>query len=286
VKALLRQLGIPLVRTRACGLGLLACFAIAGCDSRHVAKRGQSVERSASEAAFAAPDAEGWGEVEGLRYREFLLGGARADERLPMLVLIHGLGDQPDARWFEIVRVQTKLRVIMPRAPAPHGPGYSWFEYRASGNDPAALGRAIGTEADRLARALQVLRVRRPTAGLPLVAGFSQGGMLSFAIGVRHPAGLALALPISGMLPKPIWPDKRDANQPNPPITALHGDGDTVVAYDAAVQFVDHLKALGYAATLQTFAGVGHTITPEVQTVLESVLTHAARAQASAANTH
>src|SRR5688500_3007749 len=44
---------------------------------------------------FQAPDAAGWGRAAGLRYLERCLGGARPDDALPLVIMIHGLGDRP-----------------------------------------------------------------------------------------------------------------------------------------------------------------------------------------------
>lgn len=257
---------------------LLLCL-LAGCDrpqqvSQPAAPRsGPAVQQSAAAASsFRAPGTDGWGMVDGLHFQEFVVGGGRADQALPMLVMIHGMGDQPGEHWLRLFRAVGPLRIIMPRAPRPYGSGFSWFEYRVGDNEPVALGQGIAAEADHLARALPVLVAERPTVGLPLVAGFSQGGMLSFALAVRHPQRLALAVPISGTLPAPIWPAARDADAANPPIRALHGTTDTVVPIAPTQELVAHLERQGYDATLRIFEGVGHVITADMQAALDELL--------------
>ena len=42
--------------------------------------------------------------------------------------------------------------------------------------------------------------------GKVVVTGFSQGGMLSYALALHHPELIEYALPISGMLPEVLWP--------------------------------------------------------------------------------
>lgn len=243
----------------------------------HVGDGAPGPNASAPQAPFEPPTPDGWGRVEGLAYWEVLLGGARADEALPLLLLIHGMGDVPGPHWLQTVRVGAKLRVVMPRAPKPYGGGFSWFDYRVRDNEPVALGRGIAAEAERLARALAVLRARRPTLGQPIVAGFSQGGMLALELAVHHPRSMSLALPISGMLPATLWPSTRDASAPNPRIRALHGDRDQVVEYEPTARLLQLLQGLGFDATLQTFQGVGHSIPPDVQRSIETLLTEAAR---------
>lgn len=215
----------------------------------------------------AAPDATGWGVAAGLRYLEIVRGGADAKETLPLLIVIHGLGDKPNLGWVHAIDVNEKLkaRMILPEAPTPYGDGFSWFDYRAGSLDQVALAHNIAAIEARVAQMIEVLLKQRPTRGARVVVtGFSQGGMLSYALAVQHPALIEFALPISGMLPEPLWPKQPRGETWAPPTHALHGTSDTVVRMAIDTQLVEHLKSLGFAAELNSFEGVGHQITPEM----------------------
>lgn len=210
----------------------------------------------------ALPDANGFGSAGGLHYLELIRGDARPDEPLPLLILIHGLGDRARRDWLDVLDIeQGKVRMIMPQAPLPYGDGFAWFEYRFRDQDPDALAQGITEASDRLAHMLTVLQTQRPTRGRAVVVGFSQGGMLSFALALRHPELVRYALPISGMLPPGMWP-KRVQRTRMVPLHALHGTADTVVAFEADRALVAHLRQIGYPAQLSAFEGVGHTIAP------------------------
>ena len=210
----------------------------------------------------ALPDANGWGSAGGLHYLELIRGEARADETLPLLIFIHGLGDRARRDWLNVLDVdQAKVRMILPQAPMPYGDGFAWFEYRFRDQDPDALAQGISEASERLVRMLDVLQKQRPTRGRAVVCGFSQGGMLSFSLALRHPELIRYAVPISGMLPPRLWPRRRPRG-PSVSLHALHGDADTVVAFDADRALVTHLKRIGYTAELSVFEGVGHTIVP------------------------
>lgn len=186
-------------------------------------------------------------------------GGAAADARLPMVVAIHGLGDRPEAFIRVLEGYPGRVRLIVPRAPTPYGRGGSWFRIE---RPPAAAMvsdmRASTAAIDRLIRALTT---RYPTRGKPVVTGFSQGGMLSFALATRYPDSIAGAVPIAGMLPKPMWP----AKGPIAPIRALHGVADNRVPYQAAEAVVLHLLDLGGDVQLQPFVGVRHRVPAAVR---------------------
>jgi phospholipase/carboxylesterase len=236
----------------------------------------------------AAPDATGWGVAGGLRYLEIVRGGAKPNEKLPLLLVIHGLGDKPHRGWLEAIDVDSKIkaRMILPQAPTAYGDGFAWFPYRAGSLDQAELARGISDAAERLTRMLEVLRTQRPTRGRALVSGFSQGGMLSYALALSHPELVAYAVPISGMLPAQLWPViAAPAEAHFPALRALHGTADTIVRFSVDDQLVRRLRELGYPAELVPFEGAVHAITPEMSALLRSTLS-AALAQPAASPPH
>lgn len=189
-----------------------------------------------------------------LEYLVETTGGAKADARLPMVIAIHGLGDRPEAFKRLFTRFPGQVRLIVPRAPLPYGKGTSWFRIE---RPPGAkmLGDMRSSTA-RLARLIEVVTRRYPTRGKPVVTGFSQGGMLSFALAVAHPKLIAGAVPVAGMLPRAMWPKVG----PVAPIRAVHGTADNRVPYAAAEATVVHLLDLKGDVGLQPFVGVKHRV--------------------------
>ena len=249
-------------------LALYLPFVLAACGAR-------AEPASASSPDFEPPSADGFGRAAELVYFEEVIGVASAAEALPMVVLLHGRGDRPRANYLPL-KLPRPVRVIMPRAPTPFGDGYSWFAYRANGESAERLARALDAEATQVATALAVLRERRPTLGLPIVGGFSQGGMLTYALALRHPNLMQLALPLGGLLPEPLWP--RDALGPGsraPKIRAAHGTSDTTVPFSSARATADALSKRGYDIALLEEDGVAHAISPRMVAMLNRELSAA-----------
>jgi phospholipase/carboxylesterase len=247
----------------------IACTALAACAAEH------PPAAAAARQTFTPPDASGFGQVGELRYLEEVIGDAAPTDTLPMLVLIHGRGDKPERGWLPIVP-STPVRVIMPQAPLPYGNGYSWFAARAlesKGAQGAELGQQLAERAEQIAAAIEVLRAERPTRGVPVAAGFSQGGMLSYTLAVRHPKAFRALMPISGLLPETLWPKTLPAGAP--PVLALHGTADTLVPVAPAREAVSHLVKTGYNAELREFEDVGHTITPAMLEAIRAWLNNA-----------
>jgi phospholipase/carboxylesterase len=200
-----------------------------------------------------------------LRYVEVILGDAKPDDRLPMIIAIHGLGDDPRNFGHLFDTFTEPARLILPQGIDPRdGGGFSWFPLRARDPDVTALAAGIGRAAEEIAASIEVLVASRNTAGKPILTGFSQGGMLTFAVAARHPELLGLALPVSGWLPPPLVPDAA-APKGAPPIVAFHGTEDGAVKYEPTKIGVEALEQHGWNVALVTYPGIGHVITPEVQ---------------------
>lgn len=215
-----------------------------------------------------------------LRYVEVILGDAKPDDRLPMIIAIHGLGDDPRNFGHLFDTFTEPARLILPQGiDARDGGGFSWFPLRARDPDVTAVAAGIGRAAEEIAASIEVLVASRNTAGKPILTGFSQGGMLTFAVAARHPELLGLALPVSGWLPPPLVPDAA-APKGAPPIVAFHGTEDGAVKYEPAKIGVEALEQHGWNVTLMTYQGVGHVITPEVQRDLFDRIVDGVRAAA------
>ncbi|MEM7153091.1 MAG: alpha/beta fold hydrolase [Myxococcota bacterium] len=224
----------------------------------------------------AAPTEPPWSTAAGLAYREVLLGTAEPNDPLPMIVAIHGLGDTPDNFRHLLATFPEPARLILPRGlDATEGGGWSWFPIRARDPDVEALSEGIATAADRIAAGIEDLRKERPTVGKPVVTGFSQGGMLTFTLAVKHPDLVGQAVAVGGWLPPPLVPEKRADGVDYPSIHALHGTTDRAVAYEPTKLAVDTLVERGFDVTLHTYDGVGHMITPPMRQDLYDRITDA-----------
>ncbi len=195
----------------------------------------------------------------GLSALEIHTGPSKTDPEV-VVVAMHGLGDRPEgfARLFETF--STPARVLLPAGPHPYRDGYSWFT--AGRDDEVAFAADLAEQADAVAARL---------IGRPVVTGFSQGGMLAFAIAVRHPERISAAYPVGGALPAALIPDRPRLGG-SPKIVALHGEADTRVDYAATAAMVPALAAAGFDATLRSYPGVGHTISAEMREDLDGLL--------------
>jgi phospholipase/carboxylesterase len=209
-----------------------------------------------------------------LTYEERVVGTATASAKLPMIVAVHGLGDRPDSFAALMQGFDLPVRVILPRAPTPHDPGFSWFSVRLRDGKVDVLSDEVVKQADRVSELIRDLVQRRPTDGKPILLGFSQGGMITFAIALRHPDQIRAAIPIGGWLAPELMPDASEARK-LPPIYALHGALDRAVPFEEARATVRTLAEKGARAELIADPRAGH----EISVVLRARLFGLLRAQ-------
>lgn len=229
----------PLSRRAFIGLVGLAGLDLAGCS--------RSKDAPPREAPLEWPRTT---VHEGVSFIELFPQGA--DETSPVVVAIHGRGDRPD-RWVDTWRsFPGKARIALPRAPAPLGDGFSWFAFR-DGMTDERFGAEVGDAEEKLWRGVAKLAAGRRL----LVTGFSQGGILSFAMASRHPDVVAHAFPIGGSCPGPLLPKE---NARAAPVTAFHGSDDDVLQIRWAREAVKAFSDRGNRAELREYPGVRHAI--------------------------
>jgi len=194
-----------------------------------------------------------------------------------MLVAVHGLGDSPQGfatMWKEL---PVAARIILPQAPQPYGRGYSWF---SMDEDDAQRAASLHEDAGLLVELISSLREARPTIGRPVLTGFSQGGMLTFAVAVLYPRSLEAAFPVGGLLPMGLLQSGLvRSGSPStvryPAIVAFHGDNDTRVPISRARDTIDALSAWGVQARLREYPGVGHAISARMRRELFEAISQA-----------
>ena len=197
---------------------------------------------------------------EGVDFIELFPGDA--DETAPLIVAIHGMGDKPD-NWIDDWKAfPAKAQVVLPRAFTKYGEGFSWFEFRDGATD-AEFGAEVGASEEKLWKGIAKLAGARKM----IVTGFSQGGILTFAMAARHAGQVVYAFPISGSCPGPLLPKNKARAAP---LVALHGTADQVLAFKWGKGAVDAFKEQGNDATLKEYPGVGHQLTPEMHADLWS----------------
>jgi phospholipase/carboxylesterase len=189
------------------------------------------------------------------------------------VIWLHGLG--ADGHDFapivpELVSPQwPALRFVFPHAPVRpvtvNGgmPMRAWYDIY--GFDLVSRQDEAGTRAS-IAQ-VEALIAREQERGVPseriLLAGFSQGGAIALAAGLRHPRKLAGIIALSTYLPiADSLAAERSAANAATPIFWGHGTVDPVVILQRGLDSRAALEALGYRVAWHTYL-MPHAVCPE-----------------------
>lgn len=180
----------------------------------------------------------------------------KTDDALPLVIAIHGFGGAPE-HWVDgWMKFAGDARIVLPRGFEKHEEGFSWFPYedRAVDMKSEKLAADVAAAEERLWKGIRALAAGRRV----VIAGYTQGAMLSFVMAARHPNEVVAAFPVVGACPLSLRPkDKSRAA----PVVAYHGAADDVIDIQSVRESIEAFKREGNEARLREYAGVRHTAT-------------------------
>ncbi|HET7712729.1 MAG TPA: dienelactone hydrolase family protein [Thermoanaerobaculia bacterium] len=206
-----------------------------------------------------------------LRYVLSAPSGASEDAEVPLVVCMHGRG--ADARDLADLApaIDDGYRWVFPNAPRPFemypGMTYGWTWFDGLPPTPESV------EASRrlLLQFLSEILERYPTPDRKVIlAGFSQGGVMSLDAGFRTAASLAGIVVMSGALFEQGMPSS-DELADVPPILILHGLHDEMIPVTAARRARQVLEGRNLEVEYHEFA-MGHHVIPESLAVVGGFL--------------
>ena len=187
----------------------------------------------------------------------------------PLLILAHGYGSH-EADLFDLADyLDDRFFVVSVRAPLSMGGGaYAWYplDFTASGIEhkhaEARAGReALAAFVDEVTKAYDVDTNR------VYLAGFSQGGIMSLAVGLTHPTKVSGVVVMSGLLLPEVIAEAATGGDRRLPVIAVHGKWDEVIPVsfgrdiaagvaDLPVDFTYHEYPMGHQVSAESLADI------------------------------
>jgi len=188
------------------------------------------------------------------------------------VIWLHGLG--ADGHDFEPIVPELRLpaglpvRFIFPHAPVRRVTLNMGMAMRAWYDILELGGAREDGEGLRVAQeSIEALIAREESRGIAanriVLAGFSQGGAVTFQAGLRHPQRLAGLMALSSYVPLAgtVEDERHEANL-DVPIFMAHGTADPMIAIGRAQQSRKMLEALGYAVQWHEYP-MPHSVCPQ-----------------------
>lgn len=187
-------------------------------------------------------------------------------DKNPLLLLLHGYGSNEEDLFSFASELPEEYIVVSARAPFDMTYGsYAWYaiNFDADENKFSDIGQAQ-TSRDIIANFIDELIVEYPIDkdNVTLI-GFSQGCILSYAVGLSYPEKVKRVVGMSGYFNEEIATSDYEKNDfSNLKIFSSHGTVDQVVPVDWARKSEPKLKALGIDVTYKEYP-IGHGISPQ-----------------------
>ncbi|KAA9345762.1 alpha/beta hydrolase [Adhaeribacter soli] len=180
------------------------------------------------------------------------------------LILLHGVGSNEQDLFGLAPHLPDDLLVISPRGPFSLGAGrYAWYEVDFSTGKPVFN---ASQEAQSRELILQFVRQVKQKYKLDEVylGGFSQGGIMSYSIGLTHPTEVTGIISLSGRLLTEIRPSVKPGKElKNLKVFIAHGKQDGTLPVHYAREASAYIQSLGIQPTYHEFE-MGHQINNQV----------------------
>ena len=183
----------------------------------------------------------------------------------PLIVLLHGFGSNMNDLAGLAPSIDTRSYVYLcPNGPVPVplGPGMTGFAWTPLAGEKmeADVARA---EEGLVAFVDEMMSLHRTQAGQLILGGFSQGGMMTYQVGLPRPDVFAGLAALSARVEGPDELRKRLPAKSSQPVFIAHGTHDAIIPIDQGRQSCDFLHEAGYFPSYHEYP-MAHQITDEV----------------------
>ena len=187
------------------------------------------------------------------------------DKTYPAVVLLHGRGaNMNDLAGLCPTIERERYIYVCPNAPIPvHiGPGSVGYAWTPPGSvstpeDAAKIEDMLNTLFEEIVDDLPI------DADRMVLGGFSQGGMMTYTLGLTNPGIFRGLVALSSRVNDDEDLRERLPVDRNQPILVVHGTADSMISIDDARRTVRFLEDEGYQPTYKEYA-MGHEITQDV----------------------
>ena len=188
------------------------------------------------------------------------------DREYPLIFLLHGYGsNMSDLANLTPAISRTEYLYVCPNAPVAFDlgmgqTGYAWANLYGNTYDQEAM-----ASEERFMDFLEELEAAyRVRQDLLILGGFSQGGMMTYQMGIPRPEKFAGLFALSSTVKSPDLIIPRLPQRRDQPIFVAHGTVDMIAEIKAGRGSIDLLQDWGFDPEYHEYEGMAHEIWQEV----------------------
>ncbi len=189
----------------------------------------------------------------------------------PVIILLHGYGSDEKDLYGLRSTFPANYIIISARAPyALPGGGYQWYESTIINGLKDGKKEELDNSTELVTKFItQIVDKYEANARNVYVMGFSQGAIMSYAVGLTAPDKVKGIGVLSGML----YPSVKEKIVVSPQLKRLkifiaHGTSDERITFTYGRAAKDHLVSIGLKPEFHQYPGMGHSISNTVMSDL------------------
>jgi len=186
------------------------------------------------------------------------------DGTAPLLIMLHGYGSNEEDLFSFSSELNPKLRIVSFRAPLNLGMGgYAWYSinFDADQNKFSDLEQAQNSMTKLKQEIEDLQHSYGNTQENTFLLGFSQGCILSMALGLNYPKTVSKIIGLSGYLMKELLPEAFD-DLSKVDIYNSHGTMDQVIPVSWAEKTAGFMEEHHISYVFETYPA-GHGVNPQ-----------------------
>lgn len=184
----------------------------------------------------------------------------------PLLMLMHGVGSNEQDMFAFAEHLPDNFLILSVRGPLTMGPNsFAWFQVDFTTGVPVINHEQAENSRTIIIQFIESLKARYSFDPKKIyLGGFSQGGIMSYSVGLTRPDLIRGIVVMSGRLLEEVRPLIASSEKLNSlELFISHGISDNVLNIEYAREGLAYLKTLGMVPTYKEYEG-SHSITNEM----------------------
>jgi phospholipase/carboxylesterase len=187
-------------------------------------------------------------------------------ENPPLLLLMHGVGSNEQDMFSMADQLPGNFLIISARGPLTIGPNsFAWFQVSFSSGVPVINSVQAENSRNTIIEFIESLKTQYSFNEKKVsIGGFSQGGIMSYSVGLTRPDLIKGIAVMSGRLLKEVRPQIASPDELKKlKVFISHGISDNVLSIEYAREAKAYLKTLNITPAYKEFEA-GHTVNNEM----------------------